>query len=113
MYPGDTNKSYLEKGLPASLQALRHNDNEICCTVYLDREGQRFGPPLAQSKPISLSNHNEENILLLDKEIREKAEWETLPFVVFDLIAKGRVSIDSEENVYLDGVKLNSSGYRL
>ena len=113
MYPGDTTKDYLIQGVPASVQAIRNNDSEIRCTVYIDRENQRFGPVIAQSEPILLERYNENNVAELDDEIRRKAEWTTLPFVVFDLISHGRISIDDNDNVYLDNSLLPKTGYRL
>ena len=113
MYPGDITKSYLTTGIPASLQAVRNKDPEIRCSVYIDWQNVRFGPLIAQSKPISVKEYNENEISLLDNKIREYAEWKTLPFVVFDLIAKGRVSIDAKGTVYLDNTKLGKNGHRL
>ena len=113
MYPGDVTRDYLIHGVQASLQAIRNNDPEIRCTVYIDRENQRFGPVIAQSKPISLDKYNEENISDLDDELREKAEWTTLPFVIFDLISQGRISIDENDKVYLDDAVLPGTGLQL
>ena len=113
MYPGDITRDYLIHGVPASLQAIRNNDPEIRCTVYIDRDNQRFGPVIAQSGPIMLDKYNEENISDLDDELREKAEWTTLPLVIFDLISNGRISVDENDNVYLDDSLLPESGYQL
>ena len=113
LYPGDITLSYLETRVPASLQAIRNNEKEIKCTVYIDRENVRFGPAIAQSKPVLLELYNEENIDELDMEIREKAEWSTFPFVVYDLISHGRISVDDDDNVYLDDSVLPENGLQL
>lgn len=113
MYPGDTTKKYLVRGTPASVQAIKNKDPEIRCTVYIDLEGKRFGASIAQSKPISLKNYSKGNIEELDDRIRTEAEWTALPFVVFDLISHGRVSVDSNGNVYLDKQLLPETGHLL
>ncbi len=113
MYPGDTTKKYLVRGTPASVQAIKNKDPEIRCTVYIDQEGKRFGTAIAQSKPISLESYSKDNIEKLDDRIRTESEWTTLPFVVFDLISHGRVSIDSNGNLYLDKQLLPETGHRL
>jgi len=38
LYPGDTTKSYLVRGIDASVQAIRAGESSIKCTVYLERE---------------------------------------------------------------------------
>jgi len=113
LYPGDITKSYLTTGVPASVQAVRNNDTVIKCTVYIDTEGERFGPAIAQSKAILLDKYSEENIDKLDLELREKAEWVTYPFVIFDLISRGRISVDDNKNIYLDGEVLPKNGLQL
>lgn len=113
MYPGDITKDYLITGIPAPLQALQNNDVEIKCTVYLDREDIRFGTAILQSKPLKLEGYNEANISELDSEIREKAEWTALPYAIFEIIAKERLSIDEMGNLYLDDIPLPENGFQL
>ena len=48
-----------------------------------------------------------------DMEIREKAEWSTFPFVVYDLISHGRISVDDDDKVYLDDSVLPENGLQL
>ena len=113
MYPGDITRDYLVTGKPASIQALQNNDDEIKCTVYIDREDTRFGAAILQSKPISLEGYNESNISELDTEIREKAEWTALPCAIFEIIAKERLTIDKAGNLYLDDIQLPENGFQL
>jgi len=113
MYPGDITKDYLVKGVPASLQAVRNKDKELQCTVYIDDEDVRFGKAISQSKPIPLDGYNEENISELDTEIREKAEWTTLPRTIVEIIAKERLSIDESGQLYVDDKPLPKNGFQL
>ena len=113
MYPGDITKDYLATGVSASLQALRMSDELIKCTVYIDSENVRFGTAIVQSKPINLRGYNEENIALLDNEIREKAEWTTLPYTVFEIIAKERLTIDEKGRLFLDNNLVWVNGIQL
>jgi len=54
-----------------------------------------------------------ENIcILLQEMLKVKGDWQIYPFVVYDLIAKGRIEVDDRE-IYLDGEKLPEHGYRL
>lgn len=112
LYPGDITKDYLVRGVDASIQAIRATEKEIRCTVYLQRADQRFGPALIQSKEISLEGFGESNKNLMSEKIREEGEWIIFPYAVHNLIAKGCIGIDSEDNVYMDGVKLEPSGLK-
>ena len=49
----------------------------------------------------------------MEEKIREQGEWKLFPFVVHDLIANGRVAIDGENNIYVDGRKTGKSGFSL
>lgn len=113
LYPGDTTKPYLVRGVEASIQALRAGENAIKCTVYIQREEERFGPAIAQSQPVSLEGFGEEDVERIQEKIRREAEWKIFPFAVHHLIANGRVGIDEEENIYVDGVKKPEGGYQL
>ena len=113
LYPGDTTKDYLVTGVTASLQALRNNEKEIKCSVYIQKKDRRFGPVIAQSKPISLDGYNEKQVDQIDEKIRKDGEWKVFPFVVHELIGKGRVSIDSDNNIYIDGKMMSEKGYQL
>lgn len=113
MYPGDITKKYLVKGVPASLQALRNNDSQIKCTVYVDRENVRFGTAILQSKPIDLESFSEDKIDKLDKFIREKAEWAALPHVIFEFIGRERLSADDNGRLYLDDNIIPENGIQL
>ena len=113
MYPGDITRDYLVKGIPASLQAIRNNDKDIRCTVYIDRKDVRFGSAILQSEPIPLEAYNEQNISVLDKNIRENAEWIALPHAIFEIIAKERLSIDKNGRLYLDNNLLPENGIQL
>jgi len=112
LYPGDTKKMYLVRGIDPSVQALRAGEKEIKCTVFLARDGERFGPAIIQSQPISLEGFNEKNIKEMQEKIREEGEWQIFPFTVHHLIAKGRVGIDGEDNIYIDGIKMPEEGYQ-
>ena len=113
MYPGDITREYLITGLSASLQALQNQDDEIKCTVYIEREDTRFGKAILQSKPISLEGYNESNISELDTELREKAEWTALPHALFEIIGKEKLFIDEKGNLYLEDNLLDNKGIQL
>lgn len=112
LYPGDITKDYLVRGIDASIQALRAKERDIKCTVYLEREGERFGAALVQSGPISLKGFKERNIEELNQKIREDGEWVIFPYAVHELIAKGKAGVDEAGNVYVDGQKLGASGFQ-
>jgi phosphoribosylglycinamide formyltransferase-1 len=112
LYPGDVTKPYLIRGVDASIQALRAGEGSIRCTVFLARENERFGPAMLQSQPISLEGYSEKDKDEIEKRIREEGEWIIYPFAIHNLIAKGRVGIDENDNVYIDGKRMNKSGYQ-
>jgi len=110
LYPGDITKDYLVKGVDAAIQTIRAGEENIRCTVFLQRDNQRFGPALLQSKPISLKGLTENDKNLMNEKIREEGEWKIFPYTIHNLIAKGCLGVDKEDNVYLDGVKLEKAG---
>lgn len=112
LYPGDITKDYLVRGIDASIQALRAKERDIKCTVYLERENERFGAALMQSGPISLKGFKERNVEELNQKIREDGEWVIFPYAVHELIAKGRAGVDGAGNLYVDGQKLDRSGFQ-
>ena len=112
LYPGDVTKPYLIRGVDASIQALRAGEGSIRCTVFLARENERFGPAMLQSQPISLEGYSEMDKDEIDKRIREEGEWIIYPFAIHNLFAKGRVGIDENDNVYIDGKMMNKGGYQ-
>lgn len=112
LYPGDITKDYLIRGIDASVQAIRAGEREIKCTVYLEKENERFGAALVQSEPIALKGFKERNIESLNHMIREDGEWKIFPYAVHELIAKGRSAVDVGGNVYVDGDKLDGSGFQ-
>ena len=112
LYPGDTTKGYLVRGVDASVQAIRAGESSIKCTVYLERERERFGPALVQSEPIDLAGYGEKDAESVNELIRSRGEWLIFPHVVHDLIAGGRLGIDAEDNVYLDCRRLGREGYQ-
>ena len=112
LYPGDTTKTYLIRGVDASIQALRAGEKEIKCTVFLAREGERFGPAIVQSQPISLEEFSEKNSREMQEKIRREGEWKIFPYAVHHLIAKGRVGIDDEGSIYVDGIIMPKCGYQ-
>ncbi|HEX3034064.1 MAG TPA: formyltransferase family protein [Thermodesulfobacteriota bacterium] len=112
LYPGDITKPYLVRGVDASVQALRAGEQAIKCTVFLQRENERFGPALVQSKPISLEGFTEKDTEEMQEKIRREGEWKIFPFTVHNLIANGRVGIDEEDNVYIDGERMPKEGYQ-
>ncbi len=114
LYPGDTTKDYLVRGKTACVQALENGENILRCTVYLENDPEtRFGTVIAQSADISLEGFGTGDMEAMEKKIREQGEWKLFPFVVHDLIANGRVSIDEENNVYVDGQKAGENGFPL
>ena len=112
LYPGDTTKTYRVRGVDASIQALRAGEKEIKCTVFLAREGERFGPAIVQSPPISLEEFSEKDSREMQEKIRREGEWKIFPYTVHYLIAKGRVGIDEEDSIYIDGIKMPKDGYQ-
>jgi len=112
IYPGDITKTYLVRGVEAPIQALRAGENTIKCTVFLAREEERFGPAIIQSNQISLEGLKEEDMKEIEEKIRKEGEWVIYPFAVHHLIAKGRVGIDNDDNIYIDGIKMPKEGYQ-
>jgi phosphoribosylglycinamide formyltransferase-1 len=112
LYPGDITKEYLVRGVDASVQAIRAGESAVKCTVYLEREDERFGPALAQSRPVSLTGYGEGDAEAMNELIRSEGEWRIFPYTVHDLIAGGRLSIDEHDNVYLDGNLLEKGGFQ-
>lgn len=114
LYPGDTTKDYLVRGKIACVQALENGEKDIRCTVYLENDpGTRFGTAVAQSAGISLEGFGMGDVAAMEEKIREQGEWKLFPFAVHDLIANGRVAIDGETNVYVDGLRTGEAGFSL
>jgi phosphoribosylglycinamide formyltransferase-1 len=112
LFPGDVTKRYLVRGVDASIQALRAGEGYIKCTVYLEKQGERFGPSIVQSKPISLEGYEERDAPKMQEKIRNEGEWRIYPFAVHQLIAKGRLGIDENDNLYIDGKRMPERGYQ-
>jgi phosphoribosylglycinamide formyltransferase-1 len=112
LYPGDITKDYLVRGVDASVQAIRAGESSIKCTVYLERPHERFGPALVQSEPVSLDGYKEEDAEAMNELIRSEGEWRIYPYAVHNLIAGGRLGVDPDDNVYLDGRRLGKEGYQ-
>ena len=114
LYPGDTSKDYLVRGKSACVQALENGEKSVRCTVYIENDPEtRFGTAVAQSADISLEGFGTGDVAAMEEKIREQGEWKLFPFVVHDLIANGRVAIDEEKNIYVDGRKTGKSGFSL
>jgi len=113
LYPGDITKDYLVKGVDSWVQAIRAGEEVTKCTVFLQKENERFGPALLQSKPISLRGFTEDDKGLMNEKIREEGEWKIFPYAVHNLIATGCLGVDKDDNVYMDGVKLERAGLQL
>ncbi|MFQ5787741.1 MAG: phosphoribosylglycinamide formyltransferase [Thermodesulfobacteriota bacterium] len=113
LYPGDITKPYLVRGVDAPIQALRAGEKNIKCTVFLERAKKRFGPSIIQSEPISLEGYTENDIELMKEKIRKGGEWIIYPFAIHHLIAKGRLGIDENDCIYVDGEKMPEEGYQL
>lgn len=114
LYPGDTTKDYLVRGKSACVQALENGEGTIRCTVYLENDPEtRFGTAVAQSADISLEGFGIGDSAEMEEKTREQGEWMLFPFVVHDLIANGRVAIDEEKNIYVDGRRTGKSGFSL
>ncbi len=113
LYPGDTTKANLVRGVDAAIQALKAGEKELKCTVFLPRDRARFGPAIIQSQPISLEGFKEKDIKEIQEKIRKEGEWRIFPYTVHYLIAKGKVGIDDEDNIYVDGARMPNEGYQL
>ena len=114
LYPGDTTKPYLVRGKSACVQALEKGENRIRCTVYLENDPKtRFGIVIAQSADICLEGFSTGDEAAMEEKIRVEGEWKIFPFVVHDMIANGRVEIDRENNIYVDGLLTGKSGFSL
>ncbi len=112
LFPGDITKKYLVRGVDASIQALRAGESYIKCTVYLEKDGERFGRTIVQSKPISLEGFEERDAQKMQEKIRMEGEWRIYPFAVHQLIAKGRLGVDENYNLYIDGKRMPERGYQ-
>lgn len=112
LYPGDITKDYLVRGVDASVQAIRAGEGSIKCTVYLERERERFGPAIVQSEPIPLAGYKETDADAVNVLVRSRGEWKIYPYAVYNLIACGRVGIDKNDNIYIDGRRLGKEGYQ-
>lgn len=110
LYPGDITKEYLVKGVEACVQAIRVQEKDIKCSVYLEKENERFGPAIIQSESISLDGYTEADKEVVGEQIREKGEWKIFPYAVHQLIATGSLELDEEGCLYLEGVKLDHTG---
>ena len=114
LYPGDTTKNYLVRGKTACVQAIENGERTLRCTAYLENDPEtRFGTVVAQSADISLEGFDIANEAAMEEKIREQGEWKLFPFVVHDLIANGRVTIDEKNNIYVDGLQTGRSGFSL
>ena len=49
----------------------------------------------------------------MQEKIRKQGEWRIYPYVVHQLIAKGRLGIDQNDNIYLDGKRMPEEGYQI
>ncbi len=78
--------------------------------MYLEQENTRFGIPILQSDTVSLKGFTEDDIEIINKSIREQAEWVIFPYAVYGLIAEGRLGIDDESRLYLDNELIGESG---
>ena len=112
LYPGDITKGYLIRGVDAPIQALRAGEGYIKCTVYLEKDGQRFGPSIVQSQPVSLEGYEERDAPKMQEKIRKEGEWRIYPFAIHQLIAKGRLGIDQNDKIYVDGKEMPETGYQ-
>ncbi len=110
LYPGDITKDYLITGVQAPIQALRNNEDYIKVTVYLEQKDKRFGKSILQSCSVSLKDFSEGDIDTINKNIREQAEWIIYPYVVHELIAKGRIGIDKNSKLSFDNNVINETG---
>lgn len=114
LYPGDTTKNYLVRGKSACVQALENGEKALRCTVYIENDPEtRFGTVVAQSADISLEGFCIGDGAAMEEKIRERGEWKLFPFVVHDLIANGRVAINGENNIYVDGQETGKNGFTL
>ena len=114
LYPGDITKDYLVRGKSACVQAIENGEKTIRCTVYLENDPEaRFGTAVAQSADISLEGFCIGDGAAMEEKIREQGEWRLFPFVVHELIANGRVAIDEENNIYVDGQQTGKCGFSL
>lgn len=105
MYPGDILADYPEIGTPAYISALESGETELRCSAYIEREDQRFGSLIAYSDPLSLAELSGLKREDAEQVIREKAEWKLFPHVVHKLIARGKVYVDENHNVFVEGEK--------
>lgn len=112
LYPGDIIKDYLVRGVDAPVQAIRAGESSIKCTVYLEKAGERFGPAIMQSRPISLEGFREDDAHRMNERIRREGEWKIFPYAVHEIIARGRLGIDGNDNLYLDGKRLGKGGFQ-
>ena len=113
LYPGDTTKPYLVRGVDPWLQALRAGEKEIRATVFFSRWDRWFGPAVAQSPPVPLCGCTEADAEEIAERIRLEAEHVVLPYAVHRLIAAGRVAVGDDDVVLIDGEPVGEGGYQM
>ncbi len=113
LYPGDITKPYLDKGIDASIQAIRNHEKTIKATVYIEQPDTRFGIPLLQSDPISLENCTEADSELINTKIQKEAEWIIYPYAVSNLISKGLISIDKDNRLLYKNKEIPKNGLQI
>jgi folate-dependent phosphoribosylglycinamide formyltransferase PurN len=66
----------------------------------------------AQAEGSNLYKRLEEVSTVIQTALRNEGDWQIYPFVVHDLIGKGRVALDGR-TVYIDGVKMPEEGWQV
>ena len=66
----------------------------------------------AHREKSTLYNALEQVSTSIQEALREEGDWQIYPFVVHDLIAKGRIALD-DRTIYIDGVQMPEEGWQV
>ena len=119
----DENKKRVFVGDDAVLDAVKAGQTELrASTLWVDK-GVDSGPLLLISRPIAvdlpatlaeLLNRKEQLRAVADEHqerLKEIGDWEIFPRTIL-MMAEGRIALDEQQNVYVDGQKYES-GFRI
>jgi len=113
VHPGDTTKGFIGLGKDPIADAIRAGEKYVKSTIFLVDETLDLGPVLIQSKSIPVGDFTEDRAGKLQEIMKREGDWLIYRFAVHHLIAKGRVGIDPEDNVYIDKIRMPEEGYQV
>ena len=100
-------------GIDVPQEAIRRKSRYINPVVQFVSPGTGVdsGPVLIESKSIPILEEDTPESLW--ERSKEQGDWRIYPFAVHHLIARGRVGMDEENNLYVDGVRMPREGYQV